>query len=190
MWKKSKQKHFKNLSVQCSSNRNNYQIFQIGWIPIGFSQGEKRVWLCAHTHTHAHKVYFFSQTQQGGLGGISRAEYFRTVLFRSPAMRRVPSFCFLRQYTSILFPWFPFLFFHSALISGALQVGSNSTSTSMTVKKTKYGANETEHNLHHLLHSTVQQTCTLLVYSPYFRLISSLLLFFCLLKLIKLNWFI
>lgn len=43
--KKSKQKHFKNLSVQCSSNRNNYQIFQIGWIPIGFSQGEKRVWL-------------------------------------------------------------------------------------------------------------------------------------------------
>lgn len=110
--KKSKQKHFKNLSMQCSSNRNNYQIFQIGWIPIGFSQGEKRVWLCAHMHTrtcaHAHKVYFFSQTQQGCLGGMSRAEYFRTVLFRSPAMRRVPSFCFLRQYTSLLFPRFPF----------------------------------------------------------------------------------
>lgn len=79
------------------------KIFQIGWIPTGFSRRGLCTGLRIHIliqtlalSTHRYTgCFLFSLTQHRGLGGISWVEYFRgAVLFWSPAVRWLQSFYF------------------------------------------------------------------------------------------------
>lgn len=72
---------------------------------------------CTHTHTYA--VLFFSLKHNQGLGGISWVEYFRrTVLFWSPAVRRLKSFYFKENILQLFSLISHFSFFHNYLPQG------------------------------------------------------------------------
>lgn len=141
---------------------------------------------CTLAHTLAGKVYFLSRAPQGGWGrsrqsGIFSNYYFRALLWGE----RRP---FVADDNTLRFS--QFLSLHSALISGALDVCSSSTSTLSTV--TNKNMVQMKWNIMGTRYWVADTYCTRLSKSSTakaFQCSFFSCILFCLLNLNKLNYF-
>lgn len=160
MWEKKISTKNSSKILVCSEN--NYQIFQIGWIPRGFSHGKQcilgvNVHVCMHPHTctqtHRHtrlqaKFTFYPQPR-GGWGKRRRRQsgIFSNYYLRALPRGERPFLCCWWQYTLILSIPLPPL---SIDLRGSDCLFEQYLYPKHSDKQ-KYGAHEMDDNRHPLL---------------------------------------